>query len=78
MRSLKKRVRPDNLPNERRVARGSVGRLVYLILLGIFFAAVLNRETLLLEKCGQLLCDYFSQVKTPYHISVLQKQTSPL
>lgn len=42
MRSLKKRVRPDNIPNERRVARGSTGRIVYLFLLALFSLAVLN------------------------------------
>jgi len=42
MRALKKRLRPDNLPNEKRVARGSVGRIIYLALLAVFALAVLN------------------------------------
>jgi multidrug resistance efflux pump len=42
MRALKKRIRPDNLPNEKRVARGSVGRIIYLVLLAAFTLAVLN------------------------------------
>jgi multidrug resistance efflux pump len=42
MRPLKKRIRPDNLPNDQRIARGSIGRIVYLVLLGLFAVAVLN------------------------------------
>ncbi|HEX9881235.1 MAG TPA: biotin/lipoyl-binding protein [Hyphomicrobium sp.] len=42
MRALKKRIRPDNLPNDPRIARGSMGRIIYLVLLGIFAIAVLN------------------------------------
>ena len=33
MRLLRKRLRADNIANERRVARGRVGRIVYLALL---------------------------------------------
>lgn len=74
MRSLKKRVRPDNLPNERRVARGSVGRLVYLILLGIFFAAVLNYlfgDLIFLRADGLVLRD--RTVIAPSFIARVQK-----
>ena len=42
MRLLKKRMRPDNIPSEQRVARGSTGRIIYLVLLGIFTLAVLD------------------------------------
>lgn len=42
MRPLKKRLRPDNMPNEQRVARGSAGRIVYLAFLILFGLAVAN------------------------------------
>ena len=42
MRALRQRLRPDNIPSEQRAARGSTGRIVYLILLGIFTFAILN------------------------------------
>ncbi len=60
MRSLKKRLRPDNIANERRVARGSMGRIVYIILLCLFSLAVLNYlfgDFLLLNADGIVLRD---------------------
>jgi multidrug resistance efflux pump len=42
MRPLRKLFRADNIINERRVARGGAGRIVYLVLLMLFGAAVLN------------------------------------
>ena len=60
MRLLKKRLRPDNIPNERRVTRGAVGRIVYLALLALFCAAVLNYlfgDLVLLRADGLVLRD---------------------
>jgi multidrug resistance efflux pump len=42
IRALKKRPRPDALANEKRASTGSMGRLVYLCVLGIFAAVILN------------------------------------
>lgn len=42
MRALRKRLRPDNIPNEQRTARGSAGRIIYIVLLGLFSLTVLN------------------------------------
>jgi multidrug resistance efflux pump len=42
MRALKRRLRPDNIPSEQRVTRGSAGRIIYLALLGIFTLVVLD------------------------------------
>ena len=42
MRALRTRIRPDNIPNEQRKVRGSMGRIVYLIFLGLFTFIVLN------------------------------------
>lgn len=42
MQPLKKRLRPDNIPSERRVMRGRTGRTIYLLLLSIFALAVAN------------------------------------
>jgi hypothetical protein len=42
MRALRQRIRPDNIPSEQRAERGSAGRIVYLLLLGIFALGVLN------------------------------------
>jgi multidrug resistance efflux pump len=49
MQPLRKRLRPDNIPNEKRVERGRTGRTIYLLLLGLFCIAVAN----------YLLGDYF-------------------
>ena len=60
MRALKKRLRPDNIPNEIRVSRGSVGRYVYLVLLGLFALAVVNYlfgDLMLLRADGLVLRD---------------------
>jgi multidrug resistance efflux pump len=60
MRLLRKRLRPDNIPNERRVARGAVGRIVYLALLAVFSVAVLNYlfgDLILLRADGLVLRD---------------------
>jgi len=42
MRPLRTRLRPDNIPNEQRIVRGSAGRVVYLAFLGVFALAVAN------------------------------------
>lgn len=60
MRALKKRLRPDNIPNEKRVARGSLGRYVYIFLLGLFMLAVANYlfgDVMLLRADGLILRD---------------------
>lgn len=68
MRALKKRTRVDNIANERRVARGSTGRIVYLVLLALFALAVLNYlfgDFLLLRADGLVLRDH-TVVATTY------------
>ncbi len=68
MRALRKRLRPDNIPNEQRVARGSMGRIIYLVLLVAFGLAVLNYffgDFLLLRADGLALRDH-SVVATTY------------
>jgi multidrug resistance efflux pump len=74
MRALKKRVRPDNLPNDQRVARGSMGRIIYLVLLALFSLAVLNYffgDFIILNADGLVLRDR-SVVATTY-IARVQK-----
>jgi len=72
MRPLRKRVRPDNLPNDQRVARGSLGRIIYLVLLVVFVGAVLNYffgDYFLLRADGLVLRDH-TVVATTYIASV--------
>jgi multidrug resistance efflux pump len=60
MRQLRKLLRPDNIPNERRVARGAVGRVVYLVLLVLFGVTLLNYffgDLILLRADGLVLRD---------------------
>jgi multidrug resistance efflux pump len=60
MRLLKKRLRPDNVANERRGTRGAVGRFVYLVLLALFSMAVLDYffgDIVLLRADGLVLRD---------------------
>ncbi len=60
MQPLKKRLRPDNIPSEKRVMRGRTGRTVYLILLSVFALTVLNYmfgDYVLLEADGLVLRD---------------------
>jgi hypothetical protein len=60
MRLVRKRLRPDNIPNERRVARGAVGRVIYLALLAFFGVAVLDYlfgDIVLLRADGLVLRD---------------------
>ncbi len=74
MRALRKRLRPDNIPNEQRVARGSIGRIIYLALLAAFTLAVLNYffgDFLLLRADGLVLRDH-TVVATTY-IARVQK-----
>jgi multidrug resistance efflux pump len=74
LHTLKKRIRADNLPNERRVARGSAGRIIYLALLVAFGLAVLNYffgDFLLLRADGLVLRDH-TVVATTY-IARVQK-----
>jgi multidrug resistance efflux pump len=68
MRALKTRIRPDNIPNEQRIARGSAGRIIYLALLAAFSIAVLNYffgDFLLLRADGLVLRDH-TVVATTY------------
>lgn len=68
MRPLRKRIRPDNLPNDRRVARGSIGRVIYLVLLVLFVGTVLNYffgDYFLLRADGLVLRDH-TVVATTY------------
>ncbi len=74
MRALKRRLRADNIPNEKRVARGSMGRIIYLALLVGFGLAVLNYffgDFLLLRADGLVLRDH-TVVATTY-IARVQK-----
>jgi multidrug resistance efflux pump len=60
MQPLKKRLRPDNIPSEKRVMRGRAGRTIYLILLLGFGLAVLNYmfgDYFLLQADGLVLRD---------------------
>ena len=68
MRSLKKRIRPDNTPNEKRVTRGRTGRTVYLILLFLFGLVIFDYtvgDYVLLDADGLVLSDAHI-VATPY------------
>lgn len=74
MRPLKKRLRPDNIPSERRIMRRHAGRTIYLFLLVVFAFAVakyLFGDFLLLEADGLVLRDqhvvattYIARVQT--------------
>jgi multidrug resistance efflux pump len=60
MQPLRKRLRPDNIPNEKRVERGRAGRTIYLLFLGLFCIAVANYllgDLLLLDADGLVLRD---------------------
>jgi multidrug resistance efflux pump len=60
MRPLKKRLRPDNIPSEKRVIRGRTGRTIYLVLLSVFVLTVLNYmfgDYVLLQADGLVLRD---------------------
>ena len=60
MRPLRKLIRPDNIPNERRVSRGAAGRVVYLVLLTLFGVAIINYlfgDFVLLRADGLVLRD---------------------
>lgn len=60
MRALKIRSRPDNIPNEKRLAKGSVSRVIYLVLLGLFAFGVADYffgDILLLRADGLVLRD---------------------
>ena len=68
MRALRTRFRPDNIPSEQRTASGSAGRVIYLILLGLFTLAVCNYffgDFLLFRADGLILRDR-SVVATTY------------
>ena len=68
MQPLKKRLRPDNIPSERRVMRGRTGRTIYLLLLLIFAVSVANYmfgDYFLLRADGLVLRDQ-NVVATPY------------
>jgi multidrug resistance efflux pump len=60
MQPLRKRLRPDNIPNEKRVERGRTGRTIYLVLLGLFSITVANYllgDFFLLDADGLVLRD---------------------
>lgn len=60
MRTLKKRTRPDNMTNEVRVQRGTLGRYIYLAFLAVFALGVLNYlfgDVLILRGDGLVLKD---------------------
>ena len=60
MRPLRKLMRSDNIPNERRVSRGAAGRVVYLVLLTLFGVAIINYlfgDFVLLRADGLVLRD---------------------
>jgi multidrug resistance efflux pump len=60
MQPLKKRLRPDNIPSEKRVMRGRTGRTIYLLLLSVFALTVANYlfgDYVLLEADGLVLRD---------------------
>jgi len=68
MRPLKTRLRPDNIPSEKRVMRGRTGRTIYLILLFVFSLAVANYlfgDYVLLDADGLVLRDE-NVIATPY------------
>jgi multidrug resistance efflux pump len=68
MRSIKTRLRPDNIPNEQRVMRGKTGRTIYLVLLALFGLGLLNYlfgDFLLLDADGLVLRDEHV-IATPY------------
>ncbi|MEZ5829390.1 MAG: hypothetical protein R3D30_14425 [Hyphomicrobiales bacterium] len=68
MRSLKTRLRPDNIPNEKRIVRGRTGRAIYLTLLALFALGVLNYmfgDYVLLNADGLVLRDE-NVIATPY------------
>jgi multidrug resistance efflux pump len=68
MRSIKSRLRPDNIPNEKRVMRGRTGRTLYMILLfgfGLAIANYLFGDYVLMDADGLVLSDAHV-VETPY------------
>lgn len=81
MRTLKKRIRPDNMTNDVRVQRGTLGRYIYLAFLAVFALGVLNYlfgDVLILRGDGLVLKDE-NVVATTYiarvvHVDVQQGQ----
>lgn len=74
MRTLKTRVRPDNIPNEKRVERGTAGRTIYLILLFVFGLAIVNYllgDYVFLNADGLVLSDAHV-IETPY-VALVEK-----
>lgn len=68
MRSLKQRLRPDNIPNEQRIMRGKTGRTIYLLLLLVFGVAVANYlfgDYVMLQADGLVIRDQ-NVIATPY------------
>jgi multidrug resistance efflux pump len=60
MQPLKRRLRPDNIPSEKRVMRGRTGRTIYLLLLFVFALTVANYlfgDFVLLDADGLVLRD---------------------
>jgi multidrug resistance efflux pump len=74
IRSLKKRPRSDALINEKRLAPNSLGRFIYLTVLGIFSAAMLNYlfgDLVFLHADGLVLKD--KAVIAPAYVARIQK-----
>ena len=68
MRPIKKRLRSDNIPNEKRVMRGRTGRAIYLVLLFFFGLAIFNYtlgDYVLLDADGLVVSDAHV-IATPY------------
>ncbi|MEM7193257.1 MAG: hypothetical protein AAF405_10440, partial [Pseudomonadota bacterium] len=74
MRSVKKRLRPDNIQNEKRLTRGKTGRTVYLVLLFFFGLAVFNYtlgDYVFLDADGLVLSEAHT-IATPYVAQVAE------
>jgi multidrug resistance efflux pump len=74
IRSLKKRPRSDALANEKRVQPHSLGRIIYLSLLGIFSIAILNYlfgDLVFLHADGLVLRD--KTVVAPSYVARIQQ-----
>ena len=79
IRSLKKRPRSDALANEKRLPPHSLGRIIYLSLLGIFSIAILNYlfgDLVFLHADGLVLRD--KTVVAPSYVARIQQIDAPL
>ena len=74
IRALKKRPRPDALVNEKRAQPNSIGRIIYLSILGIFSIAILNYlfgDLVFLHADGLVLQD--KTVIAPSYVARIQQ-----